>query len=70
MALCNITQNDSLFYDDELFVHAHPGAGRPPLTGCLQLQYAVYSEVPSISGGHFFHAQPEDAPCHGDKGLT
>jgi hypothetical protein len=45
IALCNITLNAGLFCDDKLFVHAHPGAGRPLLAGCPQLQYAAYSEV-------------------------
>jgi hypothetical protein len=32
--------------------------------------YSVYSQLPSISGGHLLHPQPEDTPCRGDKGPT
>jgi len=28
--------------------------------------YSVYSWLPSISGGHLFNLQPDDAPCCGD----
>jgi hypothetical protein len=29
--------------------------------------YSIYLQLPSISGGHLLHLQPEDAPCRGDK---
>jgi hypothetical protein len=31
--------------------------------------YSIYSQLSSISGGRFFHPQPEDAPCHDDKRI-
>jgi hypothetical protein len=31
--------------------------------------YSIYSQLPSISGGLLLHPQPEDVPCHGDKGM-
>jgi hypothetical protein len=30
--------------------------------------YSIYSQLPSISRGRLLHPQPEDAPCHSDKG--
>jgi hypothetical protein len=32
--------------------------------------YSIYLQLPSISGGHLLHLQPEDTPCHSDKGPT
>jgi hypothetical protein len=30
----------------------------------------MHSQLPSISGGHLLHLQPEDAPFHGNTYLT
>jgi hypothetical protein len=44
--------------------------GGPPLVGLSATAYSIYSQLPSICGGHLLHPQPEDAPCLGDKGHT
>jgi hypothetical protein len=30
------------------------------------IAYSIYSKLPSISGGHLLHPQPEDAPYSSD----
>jgi hypothetical protein len=32
--------------------------------------YSIYSQLPSIPGGHLLYPQPEVAPCRGDKAPT
>ena len=43
-----------------------PQAGEPPLVGCPRLFIQYIRSYPSY-WRPFFHPQPEDAPCHGDR---
>jgi hypothetical protein len=60
----------SFFYDEELKSHAQPPSWRTTPCRLSATAYSVYSQPPSIYGGRLLHPQPEDAPCHGDKGPT
>jgi hypothetical protein len=31
------------------------------------IAFSIYLQLPSVSGGDILHAQPENAPCRGDK---
>jgi hypothetical protein len=48
----------------------NPSSWRTTLCWLSTTAYSIYLQLPSISGGHLLHLQPEDAPCHGDKGPT
>jgi hypothetical protein len=45
---------------------SNPQAREPYPVGHLQPVSSVYTQLPSIFGGHLFHPQPEDAPCRVD----
>jgi hypothetical protein len=44
----------------------NPQAGGPPLVGCPRLLIQFIRSYPPHRR-LFFHPQPEDAPCHGDR---
>jgi hypothetical protein len=53
------------FYGEELLA-PHPTSKLEDHPFWLSItDYSIYSQLPSISGGHL--PQPEDAPYHGDR---
>jgi hypothetical protein len=59
------------FYCEELLApHTEPPSWRKIPCQLSMTAYEIYSQLPSISGGHSLHPQPEDAPCRGNKWPT
>jgi hypothetical protein len=61
----------SPFFSGEGFLAPHPTPSCSTTSCRLSATaYSIYLQLPSIPGGRLLHPQPEDAPCHSDKGLT
>jgi hypothetical protein len=66
LTFCNML----VFYGAKLLAPAQLPTWRTLPCRLSMTAYAIYSQLPSISGGLLLHPQTEDAPCNGDKGPT
>jgi hypothetical protein len=68
--LFNTSQQIYFFYGGGLLDPTQPPSWRATPCQLSATAYSIYSQLPSISGGHLLYSQPEDASCRGDKGPT
>jgi hypothetical protein len=47
--------------------HAQPPRWRTTPCRLSEIAYSIYSQLPSISGGHLLHPHPEDTPWCGAR---
>jgi hypothetical protein len=59
-------RNKLIFYGEELLApHPTPKLEDHPLSAVRDCLFNIFA-----AGGRLLHPQPEDTPCHGDKGPT
>jgi hypothetical protein len=66
--LCVIFCTKVLCYSEKIAPFPSPMLEVHPLF-TVHTAYSIYSQLPSISGGHLLHLQPKDMPSHCDRGT-